>query len=269
MIKKNIFYVLVILMGFVSIKSMAADNCAAFAPFHTVGIFQQGRHFSCSCDSCHKSGVFKGTPSSCKACHIAGGRATTIAPPSHIPTSGAECSNCHTPSNWVPATMSHSTVAATSCETCHSGTYRAAGARAKHPEHIPTTLTCSTCHKSTNNWDAKFAHQGVVAGTCNTCHNGSGAKGKPPVHVPTAASCDACHLNYNSFVSALMNHVGITGSCETCHNGVLAGGKTATHPSTPASCVICHTIGNNWICKTGQLKLWIKQVLAQLAQVFA
>jgi hypothetical protein len=251
-----------------STGSIAADTCSAFAPFHSTGIFQQGRHFSCSCDSCHKGGIFKGTPSSCKACHVAGGRASSIAPATHIPTGGVECASCHATSAWNPANMQHSAVNSINCDTCHNGSFRSSGASGKDSEHITTTLTCSTCHKSTNNWDATFTHQGVVPGTCSTCHNGSSAKGKNATHIPTSTSCDSCHLNYNTFSGAAMNHVGITGGCETCHNGVIASGKTATHPSTPAACITCHTVGNNWICKTGKLELYIKQIYTQLREIY-
>jgi Cytochrome c7 and related cytochrome c len=260
---------LLVILAFISFNANAVDNCSAFAPFHSAGIFQQGKHFTCSCDSCHKGGVFKGTPSSCKACHVAGGRAQTSASASHIPTNGLECSSCHTPTSWVPGNMQHSQVTALSCETCHNGAFRAYGAMGKHKEHIPTSLTCSTCHKSTRNWDADFSHQGVVAGSCSTCHNGTYAKGKNIGHVPTALSCDTCHTGYSTFTGATMNHLGIVDGCETCHNGIMATGKTATHPSTPSSCITCHTVGNNWICKTGKLELYIRHIYAQLLEVFA
>ena len=41
--------------------------------------------------------------------------------------------------------------------------------------------------------NARFNHQGVLPGQCNTCHNGQLAKGLPTKHVMTRLSCDSCH----------------------------------------------------------------------------
>ena len=254
-------------------QAFAADSCAGFVPYHTNQMFVTGKHSSCaeSCQVCHKSAIWGGTPTSCKFCHTVGGYASTHAAATHIPTNGLDCDSCHLANKWTPtANMNHTLVSSLSCETCHNGAYRSYGADGKDSEHIPTTLTCSVCHKSTNNWDASLAavHTGVVAGSCNTCHNGTGAKGKPAVHIATAASCDVCHLNYNSFSGAVMNHVGITGSCETCHNGVLAQGKSPNHPATPATCVTCHTDtspAGNWACISGAIEWWMENAMKDLA----
>lgn len=227
-----------------------ANRCDGYRPFHSKGIMATPQHESCTCETCHNNGIYKGTPSqTCVQCHVAGGRASTFKAATHIPTS-AGCDSCHKviATNWVPASMNHATTTA-SCETCHNGNFRSSGALGKSSGHIPTTLTCSTCHKSTTNWDSSFSHQGVVAGSCSSCHNGGFARGKTVNHIPTSLSCDTCHTNYNSFAGAIMNHTGVTESCETCHNGVLASGKSATHPVTPSTCTTCHTpTGSTWQC---------------------
>jgi hypothetical protein len=263
--------IIILILALVSFNAFSADSCKAFVSSHRNQMFVTGMHSGCaeSCSTCHK-GSFKEAPTSCKACHVAGGRASSFASPSHIPTNNLECNTCHLGNTWSPAKMSHSAVTSLTCETCHNNLFKASGARGKTAEHIPTSLTCSTCHKTTSSWDATFTHQGVAMGTCNTCHNGKIATGKPPVHIPTGASCDTCHLNYNSFTGAIMNHIGIVDSCEVCHNNTLARGKSPAHPPVLFNtCVTCHSVSGQWQCITGKLDLFFKQIFAKLNEVFA
>jgi Cytochrome c7 and related cytochrome c len=260
--------IIILILALVSFNAFAG-SCEGYRPFHSKGIMATPQHESCNCASCHNNGIYVGTPTQiCSQCHVAGGRASTFKSATHIPTN-ATCDSCHKviAMNWTPASMNHNATSAT-CETCHNGTYRSSGAQGKSSEHIPTILSCNTCHKSTSNWDSSFSHQGVTAGSCIACHNGSFARGKNATHIPTSLSCDTCHLNYNSFIGAAMNHVGIIDNCESCHNGVTAKGKLATHPATPATCTSCHSpTGGTWKCS--QLELFIKKVFAQLREVFA
>jgi Cytochrome c7 and related cytochrome c len=261
---KKLFFLVLLCISF---NVFAGDSCEAARVIHPPGILQRAPHYQCQCSTCHK-GNFKEAPKVCSGCHVASGRANTAKSIKHIPTT-AECNTCHiSGSTWVPTKMQHSQTQS-SCETCHSGGYTSQGAKAKNSEHIPTTSTCSTCH-TTSSWDANFRHQGVVAGSCSTCHNGTYAKGKNTNHIPTSTSCDTCHLNYNSFSGATMNHLGIVADCATCHNGILATGKPPGHLEPTPKCEVCHTSsGNKWICNTGKLELYIKQIYAQFLEVFA
>jgi hypothetical protein len=240
---KTIIILILALLSF----NASAGTCESYRPYHSAGIMATPQHESCNCATCHNNGIYKGTPTTtCAACHVAGGRASTFKSAGHIPTTVA-CDSCHRSSSlaWTPTSMNHNATSAT-CETCHNGNYRSSGAKGKPSDHIPTTLTCSTCHR-TSSWDADWKHQSVVAGTCATCHNGNIAKGKSTRHIPTTLTCDTCHLNYNDFAPAAMNHVGIVDNCESCHNGTIAIGKSATHPTTPATCTTCHSFGT-WQC---------------------
>jgi hypothetical protein len=91
---------------------------------------------------------------------------------------------------------------------------------------------------------ARFNHQGVLPGQCNTCHNGRVASGQPARHILNKASCDTCHRS-TAWTPAQFNHQGILpGQCFTCHNGTAASGKPGDHFVSVRSCDSCHqTLG--------------------------
>ena len=225
------------------------------------------------CDTCHSSttswatATFNHTTATptvsgrCSSCH--NGTNALGKPTNHIPTA-AQCDTCH--SGFVafaPGLMNHSgtsgPVAAGNCASCHGGAYVAINAQAKTATHIPTTQSCDTCHTTVAWKPTSYSHQGVVAGTCASCHNGSAALGKTATHLPTSASCNVCHTNYNAFAPAKMNHAGstgpvATGNCSTCHTGAYlalnAQIKPATHVSTTVQCDTCHKSTVTWTTAT-------------------
>ena len=122
------------------------------------------------------------------------------------------------------------------CATCHNGTT----AKGKPTNHLPTTASCDTCHRTTAWIPATFSHTGIAAGTCMTCHNGSTATGKPGGHIVTTASCDTCHRT-TAWLPATFSHTGVAaGTCGTCHNGTSATGKPGGHFVTTRACDVCH-----------------------------
>ncbi|MFZ6819280.1 cytochrome c3 family protein, partial [Undibacterium sp. Ji22W] len=127
------------------------------------------------------------------------------------------------------------------CASCHRSGDRASG---KPSNHIPTAAACDTCHANSSWSPSIFRHradQGVVQGSCASCHNGSFSPGKPLTHISTTASCDSCHKT-NAWQPASYSHAGVTpGSCASCHNGVKAAGKSVSHIPTTASCDACHS----------------------------
>ncbi len=138
----------------------------------------------------------------------------------------------------------------TQCMQCHSPGGRVVSSF-KPANHLPTTLNCNSCHRTTNWRPAFFTHNGIAPGSCGTCHNNSTAPGKPATHVPTTLSCDNCHRTV-AWASASFKHLGVApGTCVSCHNGVQARGKPAAHMATAASCDTCHRMGvANWVLVT-------------------
>jgi hypothetical protein len=233
--------VLALLLGLIVFESVQTANAQGGRrvnfDHNTTGFPLTGEHARQDCDTCHRQGMFKGTPTQCIACHIAGsGRATTSKPSAHVATS-APCEQCHTSTlSWMGARFSHAAVAPGSCASCHNG-HTAPG---KPTNHVMTTASCDTCHRTTAWIPAGFNHANVAPGSCATCHNGSQATGKPANHPLTTASCDSCHRT-TAWIPATFSHTNVApGTCANCHNGSQATGKPANHVMTTASCDACH-----------------------------
>ena len=124
-----------------------------------------GAHRSTSCIKCHKNQVYKGTPTTCYACHKTQYDNTTN--PNHrglgYPTN---CTSCHTTSAFKPSTFVHKFPLvkkhAVSCKTCHT---------------VPTnfkTFTCIVCHEH-NKTKMDKEHKGkkgyvYSSPACYNCH---------------------------------------------------------------------------------------------------
>ena len=118
-----------------------------------------GQHAAVTCEACHTSTSFKGTPLNCKACH---------SDTHHEGRLGTACERCHTPNGWplsrfdhaketqFPLTGKHAAVA---CHSCHTQTNAS-------NQKLPTG--CYACHSSDD------AHRGAFGQACGTCHTTEG-----------------------------------------------------------------------------------------------
>ena len=205
----------------------AEESDPGFDHFAT-GFELRGAHRDLQCDSCHKRGVFAGTPRECELCHVPSGPLdTSFKPQDHIPSTNA-CGSCHDNFNWQEIVrVDHSQVPQT-CLLCHDGN-TAAG---KPPTHIISGQQCETCH-STMAWSpALFDHSNVTQ-PCSTCHNGLTATGKPAKHIATTSDCESCHST-SAWPPATFDHAGITGNCQSATTASPHRAKTPT-TSPPAS----------------------------------
>jgi hypothetical protein len=232
----------------------AAAQTRAAAEFDHLrtGFALTGQHASTRCESCHHSGVLKGTPRECAACHVAGqrfSRGNTVMPGNHLQTTSA-CDQCHGTRSFTGVRFNHQGVQPGSCASCHNGS----AAAGKTPSHVATQASCDACHRA-GAWLplAGFDHASVGAGSCNGCHNGTRATGTGPQHIPTtgASACDSCHKSFTAWRPTAWNHSQVVsaGRCASCHDGqhAPADGKPAAHPPTqglPAAaslnCDGCH-----------------------------
>ncbi len=94
-----------------------------------------GAHLSVSCDQCHVSGQYAGTPTECVACHPE--------PESHAGLFGTDCIQCHTSTSWTPALLpdhtfplNHGSPTILACNVCHD-------------QNNYTAYTCYNCHEHT------------------------------------------------------------------------------------------------------------------------
>ena len=244
--------------------SSGCTTCHAGTAFYGVTPVSKGsNHFTTTqdCSLCHTSTVVPGgfvtgamnhtgISSGCTTCHsgTAFQNVTPVAKGSnHVPTT-SDCVTCHTSfTSFVGATFNHTGITS-GCATCHNGTaFQNVTPVTRAANHIPTSLDCSNCHKSTTVFGPGTAmnHTGIASG-CATCHTGAAFQGvtpvsKPASHVSTTADCSSCHSSFTSFLGATYNHSGITSGCATCHTGTGGVvGKGSNHIPTSLDCSTCH-----------------------------
>jgi hypothetical protein len=93
-----------------------------------------------------------------------------------------------------------------SCTSCHRP---GGGASAMPGGHLPTTLSCDACHRSTAWTPVAYSHAGVGPGHCASCHAAVGkwATAKPAGHFLTARSCDVCHHSTSVWLPVMYDHL--------------------------------------------------------------
>jgi hypothetical protein len=101
---------------------------------------------------------------------------------------------------------SHLGVTPGSCASCHRP---GGGASALPGGHLPTTLSCDACHRTTAWTPPAYTHAGVGPGHCASCHAAAGnwATPKPAGHFLTARSCDVCHHNTSTWLPVMYDHL--------------------------------------------------------------
>jgi hypothetical protein len=101
---------------------------------------------------------------------------------------------------------SHLGIPPGTCRDCHSP---GGGASAKPGGHLPTALSCDSCHRTTAWRPATYAHTGVGPNQCASCHAGPNtwATPKPAGHFVTIRSCDKCHHTTTSWVPVMYDHM--------------------------------------------------------------
>lgn len=126
------------------IPTCYSSECSLYEKSHPAFLLN-GAHLSTSkcstCASCHKNGIFMGTPRFCKMCHSGDPRWVTVgASAKHFPTTSTDCNSCHNTTTFQTAIMSHTSVVSQRCDGCHNGAYKSYGATGKPSGH-PTSRT--------------------------------------------------------------------------------------------------------------------------------
>ena len=232
--------------------SLAKVDHSKFA-FHL-----DGKHAAVACESCHKNGVFKGTPQDCFSCHEKNDF--------HKGQLGTQCGACHQPAGWKPATVDHSKFAfhldgkhsTVICANCHiNGVFKG------------TPTDCASCHIKDD------AHGGQLGTLCATCHSPAGWKpatvdhSKFPFHLDgkhSAVACAGCHKN-NIFKDTPTDcaschtkddaHAGTLGNqCGTCHSPAGWSPATFDHNSVSFKLTSHKTKTDNtaFLCKDCHVK---------------
>ncbi len=182
----------------------------------------QGSSSSSDCINCHSESNFAAAAAAAAAApHRQMARASMgpavrpIAPglPGGISTGGA--------TSALPAIFTHVGVLPGSCAQCHSPS---GGATPMPSNHMPTMLSCDSCHRTSTWLPALFAHNGIAAGSCGTCHTGTWATAKPANHMLTNRTCDTCHHSTSAWAPEIYSHLDtvytqhpLTVTCVQCH----------------------------------------------------
>jgi hypothetical protein len=62
-----------------------------------------GHHRAVACSSCHRGGVYAGTPNTCESCHLQRYVDPSTQPNHQAAGYSTACADCHTPLGWRPA----------------------------------------------------------------------------------------------------------------------------------------------------------------------
>ena len=183
-----------------------------------------GSHKAVACTTCHINGVYRGTPTTCVACHQSDFNQSTN--PNHVQSQfPTDCTQCHSTIAWVPSSFSHASTAfpltgvhtTTPCSACHlNSVYKG------------TATQCEACHLK--DYTAAVSPNHVQYGwpqTCLTCHYGSGntTGWDTGVTLPN---------QYHTMFS--LTHERARGVCTECHNTTVYSASTCSNHHHPASC---------------------------------
>ncbi|MCX6057866.1 MAG: hypothetical protein NTW69_06930, partial [Chloroflexi bacterium] len=194
---------------------------------HANSIFKlTGAHTTALCASCHKDMKFKGTPTTCFACHAANDH--------HGGKYGTNCAACHSTTAWKPATFNHNLSAFpltgahinVVCANCHVNSV-----------FVGTPKDCYSCHKT------KDVHAGKAGTNCATCHTTTAWKPStfkhtfPLTHgLNPIVACVTCHPSTTSAYTCFSCHEHTISNMASKHNEV--------RNYSPTTCADCHANGS-------------------------
>ncbi len=232
------------------------------------------------CGDCHLTTTWLGANFShvgiltgCSNCH--NGVKAVGKQGSHMPTTNL-CESCHTTGvglahpSWVPSKFDHTQMTVTTCETCHSGSFKistgfVSGLPVNHVPLPATHLDCGVCHgnkPSAETWDILAAsiatlHSGLTVNNCLMCHAGETYAGKPAPYIPMSIN----GVSPTKSAPLAPPHIPVnTGSdCSACHGAAYQTGgfgpatamSAAKHGFVSTTCDTCHDIGKSFYTGSG------------------
>ena len=256
------------------------NACHVTTSFAT-GVGKPSNHLPTTqaCTLCHSNSAnykiytmsHQGITNNCAQCHGPGLVFATnfvpkAAPGTHIPTSGAACEACHSPSKFTSfsgtsmTTTSHTVVAGMTCTTCHETgktffgvTMVTRPTAAQDPSH-PSTGDCVACHTTTPPFTGTTKPSNHIPTNlpCATCHTTSDYSKYVMSHQGISSNCAQCHGPGLTFATNFVpkapppKHIPYSGACESCHvptNFTTFAGAKMNHTGVTTGCAQCHGPG--------------------------
>jgi hypothetical protein len=232
------------------------------------------------CGDCHLTTTWLGADfdhtgirTGCVSCH--NGTKAVGKQANHMPTTNL-CENCHTTGigtklpNWAPSLFDHTQMTVTTCQTCHSGSFKittgfVSGQPANHVPPIPSSIDCGVCHGNSpaaETWTTLAGtiatlHSGLSVSNCLLCHAGQTFAGVPAPYIPMSIS----GVSPTKMTPLAPPHIPILAGadCSACHGAAYqAGGfgpatamSATTHNFVSASCDTCHDTGKSFYVGSG------------------
>jgi hypothetical protein len=197
-----------------------------------------GHHTGVDCRKCHVNDKFKGTPTSCVACHAE--------PKVHLGKFGTDCTKCHTTTTFKVASIpgggpgagfdhdktafkltgKHKTVdcakchldnkfkgTSTACVSCHAEPKVHMGKFAKDCSKCHTTLawTGATLGDYKHTFPIAHGRKNRGPSACNVCHKGDDAH--------KTYTCYGCHEHNPANIARRHKNVANLDNCVKCHRG--------------------------------------------------
>ena len=188
------------------------------------GFALTGGHATPTCEACHPSGRFAGTPTTCVGCHKADD--------AHAGAFGTDCGACHRATTWSDATFDHSKSAfpltgahaTVDCGQCHvGGVFKG------------TPTACVSCHAR------PASHTTGFSNACASCHT---TRAWTPAAFNAPHSFPMTHGGANSVCSRCHPSSFTAWTCTACHsNAAMAAQHTGVAGYTRSGCVRCHPTG--------------------------
>ena len=174
-------------------------------------------HYVVECLSCHKNGIYKGTPVECEQCHdapksrpqLGSSRRSSFISFMEISLDGpaehyvGKCSECHTTYSWEAVAFDHQYY--DGCLGCHENDLPELYVRPDFSVKLPHyDGECYVCHQDTSDWTvADFPHGGEEYQNCLSCHDS-----ETPGNHYTDFSCLVCH-QVESWYQLAFDHEGM------------------------------------------------------------
>jgi len=186
-----------------------------YAGFDHSQIFPlEGEHAGLDCADCHQDRTFDGTPTECASCHTE--------PEAHLRMFGMECTACHTPNGWIPASINGSPF------DHEQLSFRLN----KHDENFnDSPIACTDCHFG--------PAEDVGSDACIQCHGEAEPEFTTKHQRDFGTNCLGCHdgtdrfsdFNHARFFQLSGGHAGL--KCASCHANLVFSG-------VPTHCAGCH-----------------------------